>query len=95
MRALEKPTEGRLDEHRNRLPDSEIGRCMQNVPLSPALLGARILIVEEALPVAMDLEDQPKREGCGIGPTSRETKKLLQSLNKTGLTLSCPSQSGW
>jgi hypothetical protein len=75
MRALEKPVESRLDEHQNRLPDGETERCMQKVSLSPALFGPRILIVEDELLVAVDLEDQLKREGCGVtGPVPRETK---------------------
>lgn len=50
---------------------------MQNALFSPALVGARILIVEDELLVAMDLEDRLKREGCGVlGPVSRESKAL-------------------
>jgi two-component SAPR family response regulator len=47
------------------------------VQFSPALQGARILIVEDELLVAMDLEDRLKREGCDvIGPVPKEAKAL-------------------
>jgi two-component SAPR family response regulator len=45
------------------------------VQFSPALQGARILIVEDELLVAMDLEDRLKRQGCEvIGPVPKEAK---------------------
>ncbi len=50
---------------------------MEKVPLSPALQGTRILIVEDESLLAMDLADRLTREGCDvIGPASREAKAL-------------------
>jgi DNA-binding response OmpR family regulator len=47
------------------------------VSFSPALQGARILIVEDETILAMDLENQLKHQGCGvIDLASRETKAL-------------------
>lgn len=46
----------------------------QKVPLSPALLGGCILMVEEGSLVLMALEHRLKREGCRMGPVPRETK---------------------
>jgi two-component SAPR family response regulator len=44
---------------------------------SASLQGARILIVEDEVLLAMDLADRLKREGCDvIGPASREAKAL-------------------
>lgn len=50
---------------------------MAKAPLSPALRGTRILIVEDESLLAMDLADRLKREGCDIiGPAAREAKAL-------------------
>jgi DNA-binding response OmpR family regulator len=50
---------------------------MENVPLPSPLQGARILIVEDESILAMELEDQLRREGCAvIGPVSREAQAL-------------------
>jgi DNA-binding response OmpR family regulator len=50
---------------------------MAKAPLSPALQGIRILIVEDEAILAMDLADRLTREGCDvIGPASREAKAL-------------------
>jgi DNA-binding response OmpR family regulator len=47
------------------------------VPLSLALQGTRILIVEDESILAMDLADRLKHEGCDvIGPAAREAKAL-------------------
>jgi len=44
---------------------------------SASLQGARILIVEDEVLLAIDLADRLKREGCDvIGPASREAKAL-------------------
>ena len=50
---------------------------MAKVPFSPALRGARILIVEDESILALDLENRLTREGCDvIGLASREAKAL-------------------
>jgi CheY-like chemotaxis protein len=50
---------------------------MAKVPFSPALQGARILIVEDESILALDLENRLTREGCDvIGLASREAKAL-------------------
>jgi DNA-binding response OmpR family regulator len=50
---------------------------MEDVPLPSPLQGARILIVEDESILAMEIEDQLRREGCEvIGPISRETKAI-------------------
>src|SRR2546429_9368587 len=50
---------------------------MAKVPFSPALQGARILIVEDESILAMDLENRLTREGCEvIGLVSREARAL-------------------
>ncbi len=57
---------------------------------SPALQGARILVVEDESILAMDLENQLKREGCEvIGPVSREDKalRLLERDRPDGVVL--------
>lgn len=51
---------------------------MEKAPFPFPLQGARILIVEDESIVAMELEDQLKREGCEvIGPVSLEAKALM------------------
>jgi CheY-like chemotaxis protein len=50
---------------------------VENDQCSASLRGARILIVEDEVLLAMDLEDRLKREGCDvIGMASREAKAL-------------------
>jgi DNA-binding response OmpR family regulator len=50
---------------------------VENAQCSADLRGARILIVEDEVLLAMDLEDRLRREGCDvIGMAPREAKAL-------------------